>query len=65
VIKTYRLCHHSKNDDNRPVDEVNHRWAFDPLAVHRPRLRRETSERIDREVIEAIRDLLDGVRRSA
>jgi TPP-dependent pyruvate/acetoin dehydrogenase alpha subunit len=65
VIKTYRLCHHSKNDDNRPVDEVNHRWAFDPLAVHRPRLRRETSERIDREVTEAIRDLLDAVRRSA
>src|SRR4051794_8227291 len=26
VIHTYRLCHHSKNDDNRPVDEVAARW---------------------------------------
>lgn len=64
VIKTYRLCHHSKNDDNRPVDEVSHRWAFDPLAVHRPRLGRDVSERVDREVAEAIRDVVDAARRA-
>ena len=43
VIHTYRLCHHSKNDDNRPVDEDQLRWAYDPLVVHGARL--DPSER--------------------
>ena len=34
VIHTYRLCHHSKNDDNRPVEEVARRWRVRPARVH-------------------------------
>lgn len=38
VIHTYRLCHHSKNDDHRPVDEVERHKGFDPLPILRRRL---------------------------
>jgi dehydrogenase E1 component len=38
VVHTYRFCHHSKNDDNRPIEEVQARLAYDPLAVHGVRL---------------------------
>jgi TPP-dependent pyruvate/acetoin dehydrogenase alpha subunit len=61
VLHTYRLCHHSKNDDNRPADEVERRWRLDPLTVHAPRLGRERVERIEAEV----RDALDTVVRAA
>ena len=36
MIHTYRLCHHSKNDDNRPADEVAARWAARPARDPRP-----------------------------
>jgi acetoin:2,6-dichlorophenolindophenol oxidoreductase subunit alpha len=54
VIHTYRLCHHSKNDDNRPPEEVQARWALDPLAVHGARLEPESIMRIDSEVEAAL-----------
>ncbi len=38
VIDTYRLCHHSKNDDFRPQSEVIARQAKDPLKILAPRL---------------------------
>lgn len=38
IIHTYRLCHHSKNDDNRPADEVAARWVLDPIEIHGRRL---------------------------
>ena len=40
VVHTYRLCHHSKNDDNRPAGEVAARWQLDPLDDPRPSARR-------------------------
>ena len=59
MIHTYRLCHHSKNDDNRPEAEVAARWALDPLAVHGRRLdRRRTRERIDAEVEAALAEVV-------
>jgi acetoin:2,6-dichlorophenolindophenol oxidoreductase subunit alpha len=58
IIHTYRLCHHSKNDDNRPRDEVDARWALDPLVVHGRRLDAAASSRIDDEVGEAIEALI-------
>jgi acetoin:2,6-dichlorophenolindophenol oxidoreductase subunit alpha len=63
IIHTYRLCHHSKNDDNRPIEEVRSRWAYDPLAVHGIRLDPGDRTAIDTEVEEALQDCVDGVRR--
>jgi TPP-dependent pyruvate/acetoin dehydrogenase alpha subunit len=58
ILHTYRLCHHSKNDDNRPRDEVEARWAIEPLAVHGRRLASEALARIDAEIDRAIDDLV-------
>lgn len=54
VIHTYRLCHHSKNDDNRPQAEVQARWSLDPLKVHGARLTVDCRRQIDEEVQAAI-----------
>jgi TPP-dependent pyruvate/acetoin dehydrogenase alpha subunit len=58
IIHTYRLCHHSKNDDNRPPEEVQARWALDPLLVHGRRVAPGVSARIDAEVAEALEELI-------
>ncbi|MGA2010809.1 MAG: thiamine pyrophosphate-dependent dehydrogenase E1 component subunit alpha [Solirubrobacteraceae bacterium] len=58
IIHTYRLCHHSKNDDDRPREEVEARWALDPLAVHGRRLSPEARDRIDTEVHDAIEEIV-------
>lgn len=63
VIHTYRLCHHSKNDDDRPVEEVRARWADDPLVVHGARLDPDERARLDREVEEALADCVAEARR--
>src|SRR5689334_1804028 len=34
LIHTYRLCHHSKSDDERPQAEIDARWLVEPLVVH-------------------------------
>jgi acetoin:2,6-dichlorophenolindophenol oxidoreductase subunit alpha len=62
LIHTYRLCHHSKNDDNRPSEEVRARWAYDPLVVHSRRLDAEELAEIEREVDEALADCVTRVR---
>jgi TPP-dependent pyruvate/acetoin dehydrogenase alpha subunit len=59
IIHTYRLCHHSKNDDNRPAEEVAARWALDPLEIHGRRLDRSVRAAIDAEVESALRDVTD------
>ena len=60
IIHTYRLCHHSKNDDNRPEDEVTARWHLDPIEIHGRRLDPSKRAAIDAEVESALRDVLDG-----
>jgi TPP-dependent pyruvate/acetoin dehydrogenase alpha subunit len=62
LIHTYRLCHHSKNDDDRPVEEVRLRWAYDPLTVHGIRLDPDEPAAIDAEVEEALEDCVNEVR---
>jgi TPP-dependent pyruvate/acetoin dehydrogenase alpha subunit len=59
VIHTYRLCHHSKNDDNRPVGEVAARWALDPIEIQGRRLDPVARAAIDAEVASALRDVID------
>jgi TPP-dependent pyruvate/acetoin dehydrogenase alpha subunit len=62
LIHTYRLCHHSKNDDNRPVEEVHARWRYDPLVVHGTRLEAGEAARIDTEVDDALEACVNRVR---
>lgn len=59
IIHTYRLCHHSKNDDNRPAAEVAARWELDPLEIHGARLAPAARAAIDAEVESALRDVID------
>ena len=59
VIHTYRLCHHSKNDDNRPADEVAARWALDPVEIHGRRLAPDVRAGIDAEVEAGIADVVE------
>ncbi len=59
IIHTYRLCHHSKNDDNRPAGEVAARWELDPLEIHGARLAPDARAAIDAEVESALRDVID------
>jgi acetoin:2,6-dichlorophenolindophenol oxidoreductase subunit alpha len=62
VIETYRLCHHSKNDDNRPEEEVAGRWALDPLLIHGARLDEVLRKQIELDVELAINDVVDRVK---
>jgi acetoin:2,6-dichlorophenolindophenol oxidoreductase subunit alpha len=62
VIHTYRLCHHSKNDDNRPAAEVAARWELDPLVVHGERLDAFEREEIDTEVEDALGEVVAKAR---
>jgi TPP-dependent pyruvate/acetoin dehydrogenase alpha subunit len=59
VIHTYRLCHHSKNDDNRPTEEVAARWVLDPIEIHGRRLVPSVRSAIDAEVETALQDVID------
>jgi len=62
VIRTYRLCHHSKNDDNRPQEEVAARWDVEPLRVHGERLDATERDAIDADVDAALNDVVSHVR---
>ena len=64
VIETYRLCSHSKSSDGRPEDEVEARWAGDPLTIHGPRLEADCRTRIDDEVIGAVEDVIERARKA-
>ena len=59
VIHTYRLCHHSKNDDNRPADEVAARWDRDPLKIQGRRLELSVRAAIDSEVESSMKDVIE------
>jgi acetoin:2,6-dichlorophenolindophenol oxidoreductase subunit alpha len=59
VIHTYRLCHHSKNDDNRPAEEVAARWALDPIKIHGRRLGLSVRAAIDSEVESSMQDVIE------
>jgi TPP-dependent pyruvate/acetoin dehydrogenase alpha subunit len=62
LLHTYRLCHHSKNDDDRPVAEVAQRWLVEPLLVHGKRLTDEDRARIDAEVEAGLADVVTTAR---
>jgi TPP-dependent pyruvate/acetoin dehydrogenase alpha subunit len=62
IIHTYRLCHHSKNDDCRPPEEVAERHRTEPLVIHGPRLNGGVRGLIESEVEEALREVISQVR---
>ena len=58
IIDTYRLCHHSKSDDNRPEIEIAERWTVEPLVIHGRRLADDVRTRLDGEVEDALRAIV-------
>ena len=68
LIHTYRLCHHSKNNDNRPATEVAARRELEADRVVQGRkldLTDADRTSIDAEVEAAIADVVAMARRSA
>ncbi len=63
VIHTYRLCHHSKSDDQRPVEEVEARKAGDPLPLLRGRLGEAAAAACEREAAARIEAITAWARR--
>lgn len=59
VFHTYRLCHHSKNDDNRPAGEVAARWDLDPIEIQGRRLSPSGRAAVDAGVESALQDVID------
>jgi TPP-dependent pyruvate/acetoin dehydrogenase alpha subunit len=63
VIHTYRLCHHSKSDDHRPADEIEHFRAGDPLGLIQARLDPEVAARIEALSAETVERAVEWARR--
>jgi TPP-dependent pyruvate/acetoin dehydrogenase alpha subunit len=59
VIDTYRLCHHSKSDDNRSEEEIAARWETEPLVVHGARVDAGAREEVEREVETALAEVVE------
>lgn len=61
IIQTYRLCHHSKNDDNRPADEIEEHRKKEPLKLLGPKL--SSRDAIEKEVENALDEVIETARR--
>ncbi len=62
VIRTYRLCHHSKSDDSRPLEEVDRRREIEPLRILGPNLDTAVREAIEGEVDLALSQVVERAR---
>jgi TPP-dependent pyruvate/acetoin dehydrogenase alpha subunit len=62
VIRTYRLCHHSKSDDSRPVHEVDRRREIEPLRVLGPNVETTVREAIESEIERALSQVVERAR---
>lgn len=62
LIHTYRLCHHSKNDDSRPAEEVEEHRKTEPLIVHGARLDDSVRSQIENDVNEALAEVIEHAR---
>lgn len=62
LLHTYRLCHHSKSDDERPAEEIAARWPLEPLVVHGRRLTDAQRRTVDDEVDSAVAEVVATVR---
>lgn len=60
IIQTYRLCHHSKNDDSRPGDEIEEHRKKEPLKLLGPKL--SSRDAIEKEVEDALDEVIETAR---
>lgn len=60
IIQTYRLCHHSKNDDSRPADEIEEHRKKEPLKLLGPKL--SSRDAIEKEVEDALDEVIETAR---
>ena len=56
IIQTYRLCHHSKNDDNRPEEEIAQYRQNEPLVLLSPKV--QAKEVIEQDVEEVLNEVI-------
>jgi TPP-dependent pyruvate/acetoin dehydrogenase alpha subunit len=62
LIHTYRLCHHSKSDDERPEEEIAAHRLVEPLVVHGQRISDEERARVDDEVEAGLAEVIAAAR---
>ena len=58
VLNTFRLCHHSKNDDNRPLSEIDEWKKKDPILI-REKLPSNTVNNIEQKVTKRIDSIVN------
>lgn len=62
ILNTFRLCHHSKNDDNRPENEIEKWKEKDPILLGdelAPVQKEKIEENIMRIIDDIVKDLLN------
>ena len=59
VLHTYRLCHHSKSDDQRPKDEVEAHRKNDPLPILERHLEQDVIEEIQQAQLKRVTDAFE------
>ena len=57
-MNTFRLCHHSKNDDNRPLSEIDEWKKKDPILI-REKLPSNTVNNIEQKVTKRIDSIVN------
>jgi len=61
LLNTFRLCHHSKNDDNRPQEEINKWKKKDPILIREElsvEKRDQDEEKIKSLIDKTVKDLM-------
>jgi len=62
ILNTYRLCHHSKNDDYRPKEEVETWYSKDPLLLAEDLindLKKEIENKVDMRLMRMVKQFLN------
>jgi TPP-dependent pyruvate/acetoin dehydrogenase alpha subunit len=60
LLNTFRLCHHSKNDDNRPENEIEKWREKDPILLGNE-LTPMQKEKIEENIIHIIDDIVEDL----
>jgi len=60
LLNTFRLCHHSKNDDNRPNEEIEKWMDKDPILLGEE-LVPDKKESIEKEVVNKIDEIVENL----
>jgi|TARA_B100002003_G_scaffold248712_1_gene283133 2-oxoisovalerate dehydrogenase E1 component len=60
LLNTFRLCHHSKNDDNRPNDEIEKWMEKDPILLGEELVMKQ-KESIEKNIKNRINKIVDNL----